>query len=294
MKNTSVLPSKADLDLRYAQLLAGTQDLPPEGSLPMTVCGRVVGWVSPAAVACLTELSARQKTMTEQRNHNPSVYGCRPIHVTAEAVHIAWGGAPNEFLNEVLAEIAQCLQAAGLIKAWRNELLDVIADGQAVAAIERGAVRPLGLLTQAVHLNAWSADGKLWVAKRAANKSTDPNRWDSLVGGLASAFESLDLSLLRESEEEAGLSAAQLHRLEPMRSLMRMHRRLPEGYQVEHVLVNDCVLDEGVIPENQDGEVSEIRLVSIADWWEMTQSGVFTLEAELVLIDSVRLRLMQA
>ena len=73
-----------------------------------------------------------------------------------------------------------------------------------------------------------------------------------------------------------------------------MYRQLPEGYQVENVLVNDCVLDEGVIPENQDGEVSEMRLLSIAEWWDMARSGAFTLEAELVLIDSVRLRLKQA
>lgn len=274
MKKSTLLPSKADLDRRYEQLLAATQDLPPEGSLPITVCGRVCGWAIPAAVECLRDL--------------------HQVRVTAEAVHIAWGEAPGQHLNDFLAQAAHCLNEAGLIKAWRDELLDVIAEGQPVAAIERGAVRPLGLLTQAVHLNAWSAEGNLWVAKRAANKPTDPNKWDTLVGGLASAFESLDVSLLRECEEEAGLSAAQLHKLEPMRSLMRMHRRLPEGYQVEHVLVNDCVLDEGVIPQNQDGEVSEIRQLSISDWWEMAQSGVFTLEAELVLIDSVRLRLIQA
>ena len=63
---------------------------------------------------------------------------------------------------------------------------------------------------------------------------------------------------------------------------------------MENVLVNDCVLEEGVIPKNQDGEVSEVRLLSIAEWWAMAQSGAFTLEAEMVLIDSVRLRLEQA
>lgn len=274
MTNIHTLPSLADLNQRYYDLLATTQDLPPAGSRPLTICGRICGWAIPAAIACLKQIKG--------------------VQVTDEAVHIAWGDEPSSALDAFLAHIAQCLDRAGLVKAWRDELLDVMAEGQGLAAIERGAVRPLGLLTQAVHLNAWSTDGRLWVAKRAANKSTDPNMWDCLVGGLASAYESLDTSLLRESQEEAGLEPDQLRGREAMRLLLRMHRRLPEGYQVENVLVNDCVLDEGVIPKNQDGEVSEIRLLSISDWWEMTQSGVFTIEAELVLIDSVRLRLMQA
>lgn len=240
----------------------------------MTVCGRVCGWVTAEATECLRQIDG--------------------VQVTDEAVHIGWGKSPNCQLNALLAHIAQCLDEAGLVKAWRNELLDVVAEGENVAAIERGAVRPLGLLTQAVHLNAWSPDGRLWVAKRAATKPTDPNMWDTLVGGLAVAYESLDTSLLRESEEEAGLNPEQLRHREPMRLLLRMYRQLPEGYQVENVLVNDCVLDEGVIPENQDGEVSEMRLLSIAEWWDMARSGAFTLEAELVLIDSVRLRLKQA
>lgn len=274
MRNINTLPSLADLTQRYQQLLVETQDLPPTGSRPITVCGRVCGWATPEAVECLSQING--------------------VKVTGEGLHIAWCDEPSLQVNEFLAHIAQRLDEAGLVKAWRNELLDVIAEGQNVAVIERGAVRPLGLLTQAVHLNAWSHDGKIWVAKRAATKSTDPNKWDCLVGGLASANESLDTSLLRETEEEAGLAPEQIRNREPMRMLFRMYRQLPEGYQVENVLVNDCLLDAGVIPENQDGEVSETRLLSISDWWEMAKTGVFTIEAEMVLIDSVRLRLMQA
>lgn len=267
-------PSLDALNQRYATLVAATQDLPPAGSRPITVCGLVCGWAIPEAIDCLSQING--------------------VKTTAEAVHIAWCDQPSPQVNTFLAHIAQRLDEAGLVKAWRNELLDVVAEGQQVAAIERGAVRPLGLLTQAVHLNAWSPDGQLWVAKRAPTKSTDPNKWDTLVGGLAGAFESLDRSLLRESQEEAGLEPSDLINRQPMRTLLRMYRRLPEGYQVENVLVNDCVLSASVVPKNQDGEVSEFRLLTVPEWWEMAQSGVFTLEAELVLIDSVRLRLIHA
>jgi 8-oxo-dGTP pyrophosphatase MutT (NUDIX family) len=96
--------------------------------------------------------------------------------------------------------------------------------------------------------------------------------WDTLVGGLSGAGEDLDFSLLRESNEEAGLSAENLARREPLHVILRMHRRLPEGYQVEDVLVSDCILAESTNPQNQDGEVSEIRLVSIAELWSMVEA----------------------
>lgn len=274
MKIKTLTPSLADLQHRYQHLLTQVYDLPHERSRVLTLCNRQCGWVTPAACAALE--------------------GLEGVVVTPDAVHVAWGASPSEAVNALLARIALRLDEQGLVKTWRNELLNAIANTEIIGAIERGAVRPLGLLTQAVHLNAWSPDGRLWVARRAANKPTDPNMWDTLVGGLASAFEDLETSLVRESAEEAGLAPQHLQCRDPMRTLLRMYRRLPEGYQVEDVLISDCVLDEGVIPQNQDGEVSEIRLLSLADWWDMVQSDVFTLEAEMVLIDSVRLRLMQA
>ena len=215
------------------------------------------------------------------------------VSVDAEAVHIAANEPPCEHVNEQLADVAVALNEAGYVKAWRNELLDVLGEGQHLGVIERGAVRPLGLLTQAVHLNAWTPDGRLWVQKRAAHKPTDPNMWDTLVGGLASANESLHVSLLRESEEEAGLLEGQLQALEPMRLISRMHRRLPEGYQVENVWVNDCVLEASTTPKNLDGEVSEIRAISLDEYYEMALSGLFTIEAEIVILDSIRRRMQQ-
>lgn len=267
-------PSLADLQQRYQHLLTQAFDLPHAQSRPVTVCNRLCGWAT--ADACQV------------------LQGLKDVQVTAEGLHIAWGLQPGSKVNALLAQIAVSLDRAGLVKAWRDELLNVFANTEIVGAVERGAVRPLGLITQAVHLNAWSHDGKLWVAKRAPNKPTDPNKWDTMVGGLAVAFESLETSLLRESEEEAGLSEHHLQNRGALRTLLRMYRRLPEGYQVEDVLISDCVLSPEVIPQNQDGEVSETRLLSIGDWWEMMQTDVFTLEAEMVLIDSVRLRLMQA
>ncbi|ALM87216.1 NUDIX hydrolase family protein [Bordetella sp. N] len=191
-------------------------------------------------------------------------------------------------VNPLLAQVAQTLRDANCLRGWRDELLDVLDQtGRPVGAIERAAVRPLGLLTRAVHLNAWTPDGRLWIARRALSKSTDPGMWDTLVGGLAGSGEDLDLALVRECGEEAGLDAPDIQAREPMRTVLRMHRRLPEGYQVEDLLVSRCVLPAHVRPANRDGEVMEIATVEPARALEMVAAGEFTLEAALVIADEL-------
>jgi len=259
------------IDERRKALLRIIQQLPPKGSRPLTMAGRVAGWITPDATLALTELPG--------------------VRVEDEAVHIAASSSPRLSLNTVLARVARTLDEAGCVRSWRDELLDVVGEGRRLAAIERGAVRALGLLTRAVHLNAWTPDGKLWIARRAMTKATDPGKWDTLVGGLAGAGETLDTALLRESAEEAGLTAADLRRHSPLRIILRMHKRLPEGYQVEDVLISECVLAEGVRPENQDGEVSEIRSAGLEEVWSMILAREFTVEAELVLLEGIQGRL---
>ncbi|HEY9572906.1 MAG TPA: DUF4743 domain-containing protein [Pusillimonas sp.] len=261
------------LHTRYKQLAKRIQQLPPNGSRPLTVAGKVSGWITAKAT-----------------NH---LCGLPGVHVEAEAVHVTAAPRQRLPLNGVLAQLAVALKDTGCLRGWRNELLDVFGEGRRLGVIERAAVRPLGLLTKAVHLNAWSPDGRLWIARRAASKSTDPGMWDTLVGGLAGAGENLDTSLLRESNEEAGLVPSDLDGRSEQRIILRMHRRLPEGYQVEDVLVSDCVLAESVAPKNLDGEVSEIRLVSIDDLWSMVQANEFTREAELVILDGLQKRVRE-
>lgn len=260
----------AAIEERYQQLIPKIQQLPPTGSRPLTVSGRVAGWVTAKATRHISDMPG--------------------VRIEDEAVHIAALPAQRLSLTQVLEQLAAGLQGTGCLRGWRDELLDVIGEGERLAVIERAAMRPLGLLTRAVHLNAWAPDGRLWVARRALDKHTDPGMWDTIVGGLTAAGESLDDSLLRESHEEAGLQTDQLAQRTPLRTILRMHRRLPEGYQVEDVLVSDCVLDEDIVPFSNDGEVSEFRLLHCDEVWDMMVEGLFTREAELTLLDSMRHR----
>ncbi len=254
----------ADMQQRFAELLTATRRFPILGSCPVTIAGRYVGWLHPRAQEVLADWPK--------------------VRRSSVGFHIAEDLPPSAELNHYLAELAQTLNDGGCVKAWRDELLDVHAEGQIIGVIERGASRALGLLTQAVHLHAWAPDGKLWVQQRAPHKATDPNMWDTLVGGLASAQECLTVSLLRECQEEAGLCATELCDLSSMHCITRMHRPLQEGFQAENVWVNDCILPSTCTPSNQDGEVSDIACISVEQYWEMAQAKQFTLEAEIVIL----------
>ncbi len=257
-----------DLVARNARLVRRAQQLPPAGSRPVTIAGRVGGWIGAGALAAIASLPG--------------------VRIEPEAAHLTAAPGAGLGLDAVLQGVARALRDAGCIRSWRDELLDVVAEGRQLGRIERGAVRPLGLLTQAVHLNAWSPDGRLWVARRALDKSTDPGLWDTLSGGLVAASEDPESALLRETHEEAGLPAVALASHGPLRMVLRMHRRLPDGYQVETVLLSDCVLDGAAVPVNLDGEVLEFRCVDLVQLWDMITHGAFTLEAELSILDSLR------
>lgn len=256
---------------RMASLTCQIQQLPPPGSRPVTVAGRVAGWITARAADCIEPLPG--------------------VTIEEDVLRIGSCSRRRLSLAQVLDKVALKLQEGGCIRAWRDELLDVVGEGHRLSRIERGAVRPLGFLTQAVHLNGWSSDGRIWAARRSPTKSTDPNMWDTLVGGLAVSGEPLETSLVRESYEEAGLQPPSLAGCTPLRVALRMHRRLPEGYQVENALVSDCVLPDGVQPCNMDGEVSEFRLLTMDETWQMMEADLFTLEAQVVLMDSMQQRL---
>ena len=258
-------------------LLGRANQRPQTESLPLFISGQRCGWLFAKAAQALA--------------------GLKHVEISPDSAHIGrlMGSGPE--LNALLATVATTLRQAGCAPGWRNELLDVwpeypagsavSVDSKPLAAIERGVVRPLGLLTRAVHLSGWSQDGHLWVARRALTKATDPGMWDTLVGGLISSQEDVQLGLVRESDEEAGLEAHDIAGRTPLRTIGRMLRQVPEGYQSEDVLTCECVLPAHVIPKNRDGEVMEIQLMAPATIFNMLTQGAFTLEASIVVTDDL-------
>jgi len=185
-----------------------------------------------------------------------------------------------------LNRLAAALHEAGLAGAWRDEQLAVSDQhGRRLGTVERAAVRPLGIATQAVHLVGQVSDGRFWVQQRAFDKPNDPGLWDTLMGGMVSAADTLDSALVCETWEEAGLQIADLQAL---RYGGRLHTCRPArdgrgaGYVSEHIDWYHCVVPEGVVPVNQDGEVEGFALMDGHELLQKMCDGKFTLEAALI------------
>lgn len=183
--------------------------------------------------------------------------------------------------------LALALREAGLLGTWRDELLPVTtAQGERVGLIERAAVRALGMATAAVHLSAQAPDGRTWVQQRAFNKANDPGLWDTLMGGMVSAADTLEQALERETWEEAGLRLSQLHALEHAGHLLI---RRPSGgadavgYTVERIDWYRATVPAGTEPINQDGEVERFDRVKPDRLRADISAGRYTLEAALIL-----------
>jgi ADP-ribose pyrophosphatase YjhB (NUDIX family) len=141
-----------------------------------------------------------------------------------------------------------------------------------------------------VHLAGFAPDGRHWVQQRSMDKANDPGLWDTLMGGMIPAGESIERALERETWEEAGLRMAQLRAL---RNGGRLLTRRPSGedangYVVEWIHWYACVVPEGIEPRNQDGEVAQFALRSPQEVAAQLLGDEFTLEAAVVLSESAR------
>ncbi|WP_280152401.1 NUDIX domain-containing protein [Piscinibacter sp. XHJ-5] len=184
--------------------------------------------------------------------------------------------------------IARWLHAQRLGGRWRDEALAVVAaDGAPVGRIERAAVRPLGIATRAVHLVGATPSGEVWIQQRAFDKAVDPGRWDTLMGGMVGAEETIDQTLERETWEEAGLRLVQLRDLGHF-GRTRVRRPVSDGYMVEHIDMFEACVPEGIAPANQDGEVERFDRVGLEALGEKLARGDFTVEAALVLAHWLR------
>lgn len=262
----------------FDQWLAGArreaQRPPPQPRQPLVVAGQVVGSV---AEGFLHQIGLQR------------LLGKR--YVLSVGEH---DGAPAWLLQgppgsatDALNTLAAALRDEGLCGPWRDEQLAVCnAAGEGVATVERGAVRVLGITTRAVHLVGLARDGRMWVQKRSMQKPNNPGLWDTLMGGMVSAADSLPEALARETWEEAGLRIGELHQV-THGGHVDFSRPSREGggvgYMLERIDWFSAEVPEGMEPCNQDGEVERFDLLTLDTVREQVGAGLFTLEAGLVI-----------
>ena len=204
--------------------------------------------------------------------------------------------------SAALAEVHAALRSQGLIRAWRDESFALFDPGthEVLATMERAAARFWGTLTLGAHANGYVTDGDgdggdgggrpvaMWIARRAFDKATDPGLFDNLIGGGVPAGQTPQEALQREGWEEAGLSAACIAAAVPA-GVLRLHRDVPEGCQLEDLHVFDLALPPTLLPHNQDGEVADFRLLPVAEALALAAGssalGAMTVDAALVTLD---------
>jgi 8-oxo-dGTP pyrophosphatase MutT (NUDIX family) len=221
----------------------------PAAYLPFRVDGQIIGLVRP-------EFAARLAPLT------------KAFVVTADAVGLAPELVGVEARTRAVDEALRPLVAEGVFRGWRDEPYRVAADVEdpPLFLMERAAIPRFGIRASGVHLNGYVRDGdelSMWIGRRSPGKHTAPNKLDQIVAGGRSAGMSVWGTLLKESEEEAGIAAAIASRARPAGAITYTCERR-EGLRRDVLYVFDLELPADFVPVNRDGEIAEFQVWPIA------------------------------
>lgn len=217
--------------------------------------------------------------------------------LVADAACLSIGKGPGDDASASLGAIGLALRQAGRLGPWRDEELPVLADdGSMLGRIERATMRVLGLRTIAVHLVGWTADGRMWVQRRALDKAVDPGLLDTLAGGLVGLcgdsagrrMEALAEAMGREADEEAGFDAGATTLRRLAGPPLRVSRPVDDGYMVEDLVGFEACIDAVFVPRNRDGEVAGFECLATDALVERIGRDEFTLEASILVLGWLR------
>lgn len=199
---------------------------------------------------------------------------------------------PGSFADNsaLLAECARAWLSCGLIDGWRDERYAVAAGfyHAPYAVIERAAMPVLGACGYGVHVNGLTRrDGivHMWLGRRAADKSTDPDKLDQIAAGGIPHGLSIFANMQKECEEEAALPAAlsATARAVGMGSYLR---RTENGIRADVLFNYDLWLPEDFVPVNTDGEVAEFVCLPLGEVAQIVaDSDEVKFNSALVIID---------
>ena len=234
---------------------------PPSAFIPWLCGATQLGYMSPARAQLLSE-------------HLPC---CRVQAQRLDWDAGAWTAAAR---SAALQDALHALRARGHLPGWRGEAFAFYPDGSETALFqaERAGFYFLGMRSDAVHVNGFTADAGMWIARRSASKAVDPGLLDNLCAGGVAAGESLLATVTRELYEEAGIRLRPDHGLQAAASVV-IGRIRDGGWHTERLHVYDLLLAAGDKPVNRDGEVQEFRLAGAAEVSHWVRANEFTPDA---------------
>jgi 8-oxo-dGTP pyrophosphatase MutT (NUDIX family) len=238
---------------------------------PWRVGGKIMGWV--------------RRDVAEKLRAYPSVFSAASGRLDLMA-HLESFDQRSAALNEV----AKALADHGILSGWRNEQFGVSAGFHEppVARLERAAIPLFGVRAFGVHVNGYVRDGeeiRLWVGRRAQDRAIEPGKLDHLVAGGLSFGMSARATLLKEAQEEAGISPDLAGRARSVGAIR--YRMLHQGWlRNDTLFIYDLELPAEFTPRNGDGEIAEFELMDL-ERVESILSGTrdFKFNVSLVVID---------
>jgi len=217
---------------------------------PFYVAGYKVGWIRPEDLPLFEQ--------------SPELFAVESERV----VLLGEPSSPKERSAQLDAVLRQW-RDQGHITGWRDEHYLISNDeGTPLFSVERSATALLGVLNLGVHLNGFvkRTDGIwLWMARRARDRPRYPGKLDQMVAGGMTAYQGPQQVMKRECQEEAGVPMTLAETLKSVGLVTLCHHNSKGQLRREILYTYDLELPETFQPCNQDGEVEEFQLMSIAE-----------------------------
>ncbi|XP_002871886.2 nudix hydrolase 20, chloroplastic isoform X2 [Arabidopsis lyrata subsp. lyrata] len=193
--------------------------------------------------------------------------------------------------TRAVADVIKVLGDKGIIPGIRNELYPVKPSFNApvIFSLERAAAPYFGIKGYGVHMNGYverDAQKFLWIGKRSLSKSTYPGMLDHLVAGGLPHGISCGENLVKECEEEAGISKAIADRAIAVGAVSYMDID-QYCFKRDVLFCYDLELPQDFVPKNQDGEVESFKLIPVAQVANVIRkkTSFFKANCSLVIID---------
>lgn len=247
------------------------RNIPPD-LLPVEMHDQVIGYVTPAIFLAVQHyLDDEEQTF-------------QAIHCAHQKIILA--DTTPHALSIELRILAQHLRALHLLSGWRDEEFAYLDEHTHERfRVERTFFRAFGLHSRAVHINGYTADQQLWLARRSPSKHIDPDMLDNITAGGVSVNETLLQCALRELQEEASVGHELSQNLIPVNSISVRRGLVDSSLHHETLYTYDLLLPKHFKPVNQDHEVSEFMCVSFEEALDLVLNEKLTYDAAVVSAD---------
>ena len=189
--------------------------------------------------------------------------------------------------TKVFREVAELLAQEGYIRPLREE--NYLIEGRygfPLAEVDRATSVALGIHTRGVHLNGTTIknnEHQMWIARRADHVAF-PGQLDNLVGGGQPTDIMVEANLIKEGDEEAGMTANLMQKALP-RSIVHYRFDGKSGLVSNTMYIYDLHCPENFLPVNQDKSVQEFFLMHPQELLEEVLKNTFKFNSALVVLD---------